>query len=163
MSLTAINAIAINYHGYNTWKNLLYLGLLSAVGSLNITETNSTGLHLTWTSPFSFDIPTYIHDVTFCVNITVVDPISSTTNMTCGIIETEFYFPLPYRGLCKNYKFIVIPVNVVGYGERERVIFSRALIRMYKLFLFLFFLLLFFCFLYSFNYFSQLQNIEVII
>ena len=89
-------------------------GLLSAVGSLNITPSNFT-LSLTWEPPFTLDIVGVTADITYCVD--VVDSTSSTTlRSQCDISETEFSLPLLDAVCYSSLLLTVTPVNVVGRG-----------------------------------------------
>ena len=99
------------------------VGLLSAVGSLNITASDST-LSLTWEPPFSLDITNVDPDITgYCV-----DAINSTSSVTlhseCGINTTMFTYPKPSDTDCVVYSFSVTPHNVVGAGEITTEVYS---------------------------------------
>ena len=92
-----------------------FVGLLSVVGSLNITASDST-LSLTWEPPFTLDITGVDPDITgYCVDV-----INSTSSVTLyseyGIMETLFTYPIPENTNCTVVEFIVTPVNAVGLG-----------------------------------------------
>ena len=102
---------------------LLFTGLLFAVGSLNITASNST-LSLTWEPPFSLDIDGVDTDITgYCVDV-----INSTSSVTvhsqCGINTTMFTYPKPSDTDCVVYSFSVTPHNIVGAGETATEMYS---------------------------------------
>ena len=103
-------------------------GLLSVVGSLNITTVDST-LTLTWTVPFSLDITNVKLDISYCMYI-CVDVVNSTSSSTlhseCGITETQFSYPIPPDSDCHVYTFTVTPVNIVGNGSRDTVSYIGA-------------------------------------
>ena len=98
------------------------LGLLSTVGSLHITASN-TALSLTWEPPFTLDIVGVDHDITYCVD--VVDSTSSTTlHSQCDITETEFSLPLLDAVCHSSLILTVTPVNIVGRGAPSSVSYS---------------------------------------
>ena len=97
------------------------LGHLDPVDSMNITERNNI-ITLTWEPPFTLDIPSEDPDIRgYCVDI-----FNSTSNMLiyseCGIITTLFQFT-PKDTVCHNYTFTIIPVNVVGNGTNNTVLY----------------------------------------
>ena len=102
-----------------------HVGLLSAVGSLNITTLDST-LTLTWTPPFTLDIEAVESDISgYCVDV-VNSTSSSTLHSECGITETQFSYPIPPDSDCYVYNFTVTPVNIVGNGTSEIVTYMGA-------------------------------------
>ena len=104
-----------------------FSGLLSAVGSLNITASDST-LSLTWEPPFTLDITNVDPDITgYCVDV-----INSTSLVTlhseCGINTTMFTYPLPDDSIhCTVVLFNVVPHNIVGPGESAAKSYIGAL------------------------------------
>ena len=94
---------------------LFCIGLLSSVGSLNITASNTT-LTLTWEPPFTLDITGVDPDITgYCVD--VINATSSVTlHSECGINTTMFTYPIPKNTNC-TVEFIVTPHNIVGQGQ----------------------------------------------
>ena len=100
--------------------NFHCVGQLSAVGSLNITASDST-LSLTWEPPFTLDITGVDPDIT-CYCVDVVDSTYSVTlHSQCNITMTEFSYPLPQDAVCHSYVLTVSPVNVVGRGVSSSV------------------------------------------
>ena len=102
--------------------NALCLGRLSAVGSPNITASNST-LSLTWEPPFTLDITNVDPDITgYCVE--VVNFTSSLTLLSqCGITETAFTYPIPPDVNCHKYEFTIRPLNIAGMGDTATATF----------------------------------------
>ena len=102
-------------------------GLLSAVGSLNITASDST-LSLTWEPPFSLDITNVDPDITgYCVGV-----INSTSSVTlhseCGINTTMFTYPLSDGSIhCTVVLFNIVPHNIVGPGDSATKSYIGAL------------------------------------
>ena len=99
------------------------VGLLSAVGSLSITASDST-LSLTWEPPFTLGITGVDPDITgYCVDV-----INSTSSVTlhseCGINTTKFTYPKPSDTDCVVYSFSVTPHNIVGAGEITTEVYS---------------------------------------
>ena len=99
-------------------------GSLSAVGSL-VLETDSLDVHLTWEAPFTLDITGVSHDIEgYCVDVTETST-SRTLLSECGIISTEFSYPIPSESLCSPILHTVTPVNLVGNGSRTTVSYER--------------------------------------
>ena len=105
------------------------LGLLSVVGSPSL-NLAGTDVSLSWTAPFTLDIPNNDPDITYCVDI-VNSTSSSVVLSECGITVTEFNFFIPIGGVCDNYTFTVTPVNVVGNGTIVTLGYSQDFTRMY--------------------------------
>ena len=103
------------------YKILYCTGALSVVGSLqfNIYPCSST-LSLTWTPPFTLDIPGVDPDITgYCVDI--LDSTSSSTLYSqCGINRTEFRYSTPLTGAA----FRVTPVNYAGNETQLDITYS---------------------------------------
>ena len=97
------------------------LGLLPAVGSLELTILNSS-YSLEWIPPFSLDITSVDPDIEgYCVDITL--PTSSSTPLSqCGITDTHFSYPIAPDSGCHDYIFTIIPVNVLGNGTSAAVV-----------------------------------------
>ena len=94
--------------------------MLSAVGSLRVVRGGDSTIVLNWTAPFTLDL-LFIHpDITYCVEV-----VNSTSD--CGITETEFTYPLLPRSWCDEYNLTVTPVNVVGDGEENSVLYFQNL------------------------------------
>ena len=90
-------------------------GALSVIGSLEISpDPCSSTLSLTWTPPFTLDIPWVDPDITgYCVD--VIDFISSSLLYSqCGINRTEFRYSTPLTGAV----FRVTPMNYAGNGTQ---------------------------------------------
>ena len=100
-------------------------GLLSAVGLLSITASDTT-LSLTWEPPFTLDVTSIRPDITgYCVDV-----INSTSSVTlhsqCGITETLFTYPIPENTNCTVVEFIVTPVNIIGQGQSAAKSYIRV-------------------------------------
>ncbi len=100
------------------------VGLLPAVGSLTATPiVMDSIISLTWTPPFSLDIPGVDPDITgYCVGV-----VNSTSSLVihsqCGITDTQYNYTVsPNDIVCDTYTFIVTPVNIVGNGTSASVI-----------------------------------------
>ncbi len=98
------------------------VGLLPAVGSLAATPILLDSIiSLTWTPPFSLDIPGVDADITYCVGV-----VNSTSSLVihsqCGITDTQYNYTVSPRSTpCDNYTFTVTPVNIVGNGASTSV------------------------------------------
>ncbi len=103
---------------------MLYnVGLLPAVGSLAATPIPLDSIiSLTWTPPFSLDIPRVDPDITgYCVGV-----VNSTSSLMihslCGITDTQYNYTVSPNGIvCDTYTFTVTPVNIVGNGTSAGV------------------------------------------
>ncbi len=98
--------------------NNYIIGLLPAVGSLTATPfLLDSIISLTWTPPFSLDIPNEDPDITgYCVGV-----VNSTSSLVihsqCGITDTQYNYTVSTRSTpCDNYTFTVVPFNIVGNG-----------------------------------------------
>ncbi len=107
----------------NSYRFLLYVGLLPAVDSLTATPIPLDSIiSLTWTPPFSLDISNADPDITgYCVG--VVNPTSSLViDSQCGITDTLYNYTVsPNDVVCDTYSFTVTPVNIVGNGTSASV------------------------------------------
>ena len=106
-------------------SSIIYIlaGLLAAVGSPSV-DLVGTDISLTWTAPFTLDIPNVDPDITYCVDV-VNSTSSSTVLSECGITVTGFNFSIPIGRVCDNYTLIVTPVNVVGNGTAVTLGYSQ--------------------------------------
>ena len=96
-------------------------GALSVVGSLKVSpDPCSSALYLTWTPPFTLDIPGVDPDITgYCVD--VIDSTSSSLLYSqCGINRTEFRYFTPLAMAV----FRVTPVNYAGNGTQLNISYS---------------------------------------
>ena len=107
-------------------------GLLAAVGFPSV-DLVDTDISLTWTAPFTLDIPNVDPDITYCVDV-VNSTSSSIVLSECGITVTGFNFSIPIGRVCDNYTFTVTPVNVVGNGTAVMLGYSQDFSRMSKWF-----------------------------
>ncbi len=99
------------------------LGLLPAVGSLTATPIQLYSIiSLTWTPPFSLDIPGVDPDITG-YRVGVVNSTSSLViHSQCGITGTQYNYTVSPRSTpCDTYTFRVTPVNIVGNGTSASV------------------------------------------
>ncbi len=99
------------------------VGLLPAVGSLTATPIPLDSIiSLTWTPPFSLDIPGVDPDITgYCVGV-----VNSTSSLVihsqCGITYTQYNNTMSPRSTsCDIYTFTITPVNIVGNGTSASV------------------------------------------
>ncbi len=113
MVLTVANRV-ITFH---------IVGLLPAVGSLTVTAILLDSIiSLTWTPPFSLDIPSADPDIAgYCVGA-----VNSTSSLVidsqCGITDTHYNYTVSPRSTpCDTYTFTVTPVNIVGKGTSASV------------------------------------------
>ncbi len=91
------------------------------MGSLTATAIGSI-ISLTWTPPFSMDIPGVHPDIVgYCVG--VVNSVSSLVmHSQCGITDTQYNYTVsPNDIVCDTYTFTVTPVNIVGNGKSASV------------------------------------------
>ena len=109
-------------------------GLLAAVGSPSV-DLVDTDISLTWTAPFTLDIPNVDPDITYCVDV-VNSTSSSRVLSECGITVTGFNFSLPVGRVCDNLNisFTVTPVNRAGNGTAVTLGYSQDFSRMSKWF-----------------------------
>ena len=97
-------------------------GTLSSVGDLRITQ-NTTSLHISWTPPFSLDIPSegFGPNMWYSVLIYNVTDEHSAAVVPCtdcdDITDTYYTFTLDYLNSCHKYQFSVVPFNGAGQGE----------------------------------------------
>ena len=96
--------------------------MLSAVGNLNATVLDST-ISLTWEAPFFLDIFSIDPDITYRVDV-----INSTSSQVIhsqgGITITQYNYTTSLsleRRACDVFKFIIIPVNIVGNGNESSI------------------------------------------
>ncbi len=93
------------------------VGFLPALGSLTATPILLDSIiSLTWTPPFSLDIPGVDHDIKYCVGV-----VNSTSSLVihsqCGITDTQYNYTVSNKSTpCDNYTFTVTPNNLVGDG-----------------------------------------------
>ncbi len=99
------------------------VGFLPAVGFLTATPIPlDSVISLTWTPPFSLNIPRVEPDITgYCVGV-----VNSTSSLVidsqCDITDTQYYYTVsPKSTHCDNYTFTVTPVNIVGNGTSASV------------------------------------------
>ncbi len=100
-----------------------HVGLLSAVGSLTATPIPLDSIiSLTWTPPFSLEIPGVDPDITgYCVGV-VNSTSSLEIHFQCGITDTQYNYTVsPNDIVCDTYTFTVTPVNIVGSGTSASV------------------------------------------
>ena len=69
---------------------------------------------ISWTPPFSLDIPGNSDIDGYCV---ATYRSNSLVNSECNIEETRYSYTLPPDSGCYIYNFTVTPVNVVGLGQ----------------------------------------------
>ncbi len=100
------------------------VGFLPVVGSLTATPIPLDSIiSLTWTRPFSLDIPGVDPDITgYCVSV-----VNSTSSLVihsqCGITDTQYNYTVCTNDIvCDTYTFTVTPVNIVGNGTSASVI-----------------------------------------
>lgn len=95
--------------------------LTIALDNKSFEEENQLNLKVTWTAPFTLDVPNNYPDITYCVDI------SSLTSV-CGIIVTDYGYRFPLGIACvKTYDLSVTPVNMPGNGSRLTVNLDDAL------------------------------------
>ncbi len=100
----------------------MQLGLLPAVGSLTATPIPlDSFISLTWTPPFSLDIPDIDPDITYCVGVVNLT-FSLVIHSQCDIEDIHYNYTVSPRSTpCDNYTFTVNPVNIVGNGTSASV------------------------------------------
>lgn len=105
-------------HNYSC---LIIIGLLPAVVSLMVSTQGSTTF-LDWTAPFTLDItgPSNVPDILYSVD--VVNSTSSSIYSQCGINVTGISFSTLFSVGCTSYTFTVTPVNVVGNGTANAIL-----------------------------------------
>ncbi len=106
------------------WTYILsYVGLLGAIESLKSNPIILDSIiSLTWTPPFSLDIPNVDPDITYCVGV-VNSTSSLVINSQCGITDTQYNYTVSLDDIMCDayYIFTVTPVNIVGNGTSASV------------------------------------------
>ena len=108
--------------------NYTLLGFLSAVVSLKVTSADDDSITLNWGAPFTLNITRENPDITYCVDVDVINSqTSALLHPVCEIIGTEFTYLLLSRNWCHKYNFTVTPCNVVGKGLSDSLLYSRII------------------------------------
>ena len=87
----------------------------------------ANNVSLTWTVPFSLDVPS-VDDISgYCLSVVNLTS-SSTLFSQCGITETEYSYAIspPEDVNCHAFSFTVTAVNIVGNGEPNTVVYQGA-------------------------------------
>ena len=110
------------------YKNYCFLcvDFLAAVGDLRVGMQDSQ-VFVNWTAPFTLDISNVEDDISgYCIDVVNITSLFS----QCGINATEINLSLSLDDVCHMYRITVTPVNVVGQGERNSLIYSQIESRM---------------------------------
>ncbi len=102
---------------------LYHVGRLPAVGSLAATLAPVDSiLSLTWTPPFTLDIPGVDPDIAHYCVVVVNLTSSSEILFMCNVTDTQYNYTVSPNGIvCDTYNFTVVPVNIVGLGTSASV------------------------------------------
>ena len=90
-------------------------GLLDAVSDV-IVEYNSSSFIISWTAPFTYEVPFVNPLISYCISITNTSSDSILVNRTCELVNTDYSVELEYDP-CVEYIATIIAVNRVGDGE----------------------------------------------
>ena len=90
-------------------------GLLDAVSDV-IVEYNSPSFTISWTAPFTYQVPFVDPLIFYCISITNTSSGSILVNQTCELLNTNYSVELEYDS-CVAYRATIIAVNQVGDGE----------------------------------------------
>lgn len=104
------------------------IGTLPAVEALTIfwSSRNST-IFLDWDTPFTLDIRDVDPDISgYCVSV-VNSTSSAVLHSECGINRTEYTYPTPPDSGCHDHVITVTPMNVVGRGKQNTILYSEAI------------------------------------
>ena len=93
-------------------------GLLDAVSDV-IVEYNSPSFIISWTAPFTYQVPFVNPLISYCIN-TSSD--STLVNQTCELLNTNYSVELEYDP-CVEYSATIIAVNPVGDGQPKVISF----------------------------------------
>ena len=97
----------------------------------NLTSANLTDIiGLTWDTPFTLEITGVDPDISYCVNISVVDVAGSNDSTTlttiCSVYVPQFNFTMDYSNTSTSviYEFRVTPRNGAGEGPTSAPVFG---------------------------------------
>ena len=96
-------------------------GLLDAVSDV-IVEYNSPSFIISWTAPFTYQVPFVDPLISYCISITNVSSGSTLVNQTCELLNTNYSVELEYDP-CVEYSATIIAVNRVGAGQSKVIAF----------------------------------------
>ena len=102
-------------------------GLLSSVGDLNA-NSNTASINISWSAPFSLDVPDVDPDIWYSVliyNVTDETAVSVPYPNCANISETFCVFRPDHFSPCHKYTFTVIPYNGAGQGEKSTNVSGR--------------------------------------
>ena len=95
-----------------------YTGLLDAVSDVTV-EYNSPSFIISWTAPFTYQVPDIALTgplISYCISITNTSSGSILVNQTCELLNTNYSVELEYDP-CVEYSATIIAVNPVGDGQ----------------------------------------------
>ena len=96
-------------------------GLLDAVSDV-IVEYNSPSFIISWTAPFTYQVPFVNPLISYCISITNTSSGSILVNQTCELLNTNYSVELEYDP-CVEYSATIIAVNPVGDGQPKVIPF----------------------------------------
>ena len=96
-------------------------GLLDAVSDV-IVEYNSPSFIISWTAPFTYQVPFVNPLISYCISITNTFSGSTLVNQTCELLNTNNSVELEYDP-CVEYSATIIAVNPVGDGQPKVIPF----------------------------------------
>ena len=102
-------------------------GLLDAVSDV-IVEYNSPSFIISWTAPFTYQVPDVLMRplISYCISITNTSSGSILVNQTCELLNTNYSVELEYDP-CVEYSATIIAVNCVGDGQPKVMPFPGAI------------------------------------
>ena len=94
----------------------MILGILQSVTNLSAYVSIVKIVNISWTAPYTIDVPSTDLDMTYCVDIYDTSAVEPTLNYSkCEINQT--FHQCPYYSMliaCAEYQVKVIAVNKVG-------------------------------------------------
>ena len=101
---------------YLLFTIILLLGILQSVTNLSADVSIDKIVNISWTTPYTIDVPSTDPDITYCVDIYDTSAVEPTLKYSkCEINQTSHqcaYYPILIA--CAEYQVKVIAVNKVG-------------------------------------------------
>ena len=106
-------------------------GILSSVTSLRVIFQNFS-FYLTWTAPFTLSITHSDTEITYCVDVYILESSTNLAHSQCEIHSIAFTYILSAVSTgCSNYMFKVTPINRLGNGTESTIAYQWMYARTY--------------------------------